>query len=149
MHIFESNNYKPRSPEVKEKIPDANLERTSSLLEKQSELFQTCLFEILEAPLTLENISEYGGALLNSLINFTNEVITYYQINNPAEAVTSGEKLENRAFEIYGIESLNGILNRIQSKIEQIENITTYIVNQSGHTSEVITPSHGLPYSAG
>ena len=83
-----------------------------------SKLFQMSQEEILKTLLILENISGFRGPMQNLLIGLTYEVISRYQTNRLVETAIFSEKLENRAFNRYGIENFSNVLNHLQSKLE-------------------------------
>ncbi|MDO8668395.1 MAG: hypothetical protein Q7K35_04890 [bacterium] len=105
---------------------------------KNNEEFQARLSSILEAHLTVENISTFADDALNKLVALTSDVAQKYKEETKSEK-TIGE-LEDDSYTRYGLPNIGELLDRVQKKVDQIKSIEKFINEKSKMVNEVITP---------
>ena len=105
--------------------------------------FASSVAEIINQPLTVENVDTYAEAALDKLIQLIDDMVQVYNrqptiwLDNPAER-------ENAMFAYYGIEGLNELLDHIAAKAEQLIAIDTAI-DQIESTDHVFVPPDNRP----
>ena len=100
--------------------------------------FKTRLDQILNTPLAVENINSFANNTLDKLVVLTTEVALSYK--EDSQAKETGRELEDKAYSEYNLQNIQGILDKVQEKLEQIVKIREYIKNHSHYAGEVITP---------
>lgn len=105
--------------------------------------FASSVEEIINQPLTVENVDTYAEAALDKLIQLIDDMVQAYDhqptiwLDNPAQS-------ENAAFAYYGIEELNKLLDHIATKAEQLIAIDTAI-DQIESIGNVFVPPDDRP----
>jgi hypothetical protein len=105
--------------------------------------FASSVEEIINQPLTVENVDTYAEAALDKLIQLINDMVQVYNHQPTIWLDNSGER-ENAVFAYYGIEPLNELLGHIADKAEQLIAIDT-VIDQIESTDHVFVPPDERP----
>jgi len=105
--------------------------------------FASSVEEIINQPLTVENVDTYAEAALDKLIQLINDMVQVYNHQPTIWLDNSGER-ENAVFAYYGIEPLNELLGHIADKAEQLIAIDT-VIGQIESTDHVFVPPDERP----
>lgn len=105
--------------------------------------FASSVEEIINQPLTVENVDTYAEAALDKLIQLINEMVQAYD-HQPTIWLDNPAQRENAAFAYYGIEELNELLDHIAAKAEQLIAIDTAI-GQIESIGNVFVPPDDRP----
>lgn len=100
--------------------------------------FASSVEEIINQPLTVENVDTYAEAALDKLIQLVDEMVQAYK-HQLTICLDSSAERENAVFAYYGIEPLNELLDHIAAKAEQLIAIDTAI-DQIESTDHVFVP---------
>ena len=100
--------------------------------------FASSVEEIINQPLTVENVDTYAEAALDKLIQLINDMVQVYN-HQPTIWLDNSAERENAVFAYYGIEPLNELLDHIAAKAEQLIAIDTAI-DQIESTDHVFVP---------
>lgn len=93
------------------------------------------LEDILSTELNVENINTYAEDALKNLIEFADKKVIDYQKINPIEGL-SDKEIEDKAFEHYGIENINLILDHINNKAKEISGLNQ-IIDKIGQVNKI------------
>ena len=105
--------------------------------------FASSVEEVINQPLTVENVDTYAEAALDKLIQLIDDMVQVYNhqptiwLDNPAER-------ENAVFAYYGVGEIGELLNHIAAKAEQLIAIDTAI-DQIESTGNVFVPPDVRP----
>ena len=99
--------------------------------------------EIINQPLTVENVDTYAEAALDKLIQLINDMVQVYN-HQPTIWLDNSAERENAAFAYYGIEPLNELLDHIAAKAEQLIAIDT-VIGQIESIGDVFVPPDDRP----
>ena len=75
---------------------------------------------ILNRPLTVENINEFGDIALNELIELTEKVVEAYRITH-SELPSNQKDVEDSAFREYQLGDIEYVLEQVQDKISELK----------------------------
>lgn len=115
-----------------EKIPQINH------IEIQKKQFQEKLQNILNTQVTTENINNFADKALDNLINLNDEILESYPEN---KTKLEGKELEDKAYDFYEMEGIENLLDRIQEKSEQIDDIKNFIKEKTKEDPKVFVPA--------
>ena len=105
--------------------------------------FASSVEEIINQPLTVENVDTYAEAALDKLIQLIDDMVQAYD-HQPTIWLDNPAQRENAAFAYYGIEELNELLDHIAAKAEQLIAIDTAI-DQIESAGNVFVPPDDRP----
>ena len=105
--------------------------------------FASSVAEIINQPLTVENIDTYAEAALDKLIQLIDDMVQVYN-HQPTIWLDNPAQRENAAFAYYGIEEINELLDHIAAKAEQLIAIDTAI-GQIESIGDVFVPPDDRP----
>ena len=88
--------------------------------------FASSVEEIINQPLTVENVDTYAEDALDKLIQLVDEMVQAYKHQLTIWLDSSAES-ENAAFAYYGVEEIGELLDHIAAKAEQLIAIDTAI----------------------
>ena len=104
---------------------------------------QVELRAILERPLSPEVIDDYANTALNGLISVVGDATSNYALQ-PTIAFKSATETEAAAFRYYNLGDINGILDNVSAKAEELTGLDNLIA-QAQNIATVITPPDGHP----
>lgn len=101
---------------------------------------------ITTKPLSVETIDTYASSALDELIQLAEDVVEQYEQNSPVETATKLET-ENSAFEYFGLDNINDLLEHIAKIASDIDTLDEVIATITVDTPRVILPpeSRSLP----
>ena len=99
--------------------------------------------EIINQPLTVENIDTYADDALSQLIQLVNETVQAYE-HQPTIWLDNSAEREDAAFAYYGMEKIGELLGHIADKAEQLIAIDT-VIGQIESTDHVFVPPDERP----
>ena len=105
--------------------------------------FASSVAEIINQPLTVENVDTYAEAALDKLIQLINEMVQAYEHQLTIWPDNSAER-EDAAFAYYGVEKIGELLDHIAAKAEQLIAIDT-VIGQIESTDHVFVPPDERP----
>jgi len=105
--------------------------------------FASSVEEIINQPLTVENVDTYAEAALDKLIQLINEMVQAYEHQLTIWPDNSAER-EDAAFAYYGVEKIGELLDHIAAKAEQLIAIDTAI-GQIESIGDVFVPPDDRP----
>lgn len=105
--------------------------------------FASSVEEIINQPLTVENVDTYAEAALDKLIQLINDMVQAYEHQPTIWLDSSGER-EDAVFAYYGVEKIDGLLDHIAAKAEQLIAIDT-VIGQIESTDHVFVPPDERP----
>lgn len=100
--------------------------------------FASSVEEIINQPLTVENVDTYAEVALDKLIQLIDDMVQVYN-HQPTIWLDNSAERENAVFAYYGIEGLNELLDHIAAKAEQLIAIDT-VIGQIESTDHVFVP---------
>ncbi len=117
---------------------------------RKQELFQNQLESILHTNVSLENIDTYADAVLDALIELTDEVTTAYKETGVTTANLTDDALENSAYELFGLSSIGSALERAQEIQQTILDIQERISETAiGESDAFLIPPGSQPLALG
>ncbi|XMT16920.1 hypothetical protein QTN79_03885 [Candidatus Saccharibacteria bacterium oral taxon 488] len=105
--------------------------------------FASSVEEIINQPLTVENIDTYADDALSQLIQLVNETVQAYE-HQPTIWLDNSAEREDAAFAYYGMEKIGELLGHIADKAEQLIAIDT-VIGQIESTDHVFVPPDDRP----
>ena len=105
--------------------------------------FASSVEEIINQPLTVENVDTYAEVALDKLIQLIDDMVQVYN-HQPTIWLDNSAERENAVFAYYGIEGLNELLDHIAAKAEQLIAIDT-VIGQIESTDHVFVPPDERP----
>lgn len=105
--------------------------------------FASSVEEIINQPLTVENVDTYAEVALDKLIQLIDDMVQVYN-HQPTIWLDNSAERENAVLAYYGIEGLNELLDHIAAKAEQLIAIDT-VIGQIESTDHVFVPPDERP----
>lgn len=105
--------------------------------------FASSVEEVINQPLTVENVDTYAEAALDKLIQLINDMVQVYN-HQPTIWLDNSAEREDAVFAYYGVEKIDGLLDHIAAKAEQLIAIDT-VIGQIESTDHVFVPPDERP----
>lgn len=107
-------------------------------LNKQED-FRVSLGVIENQEFTGEDISVFINDILNKFTNLTDRIVERFKKEEGFVDESASNTLEDMAFDRYGLPDMEVILDKIQAKVDQVEDIKKFIT-RAKHSGTVIVP---------